>query len=216
MPFTNRLPTKSRQKTSTKYDDQKRGFDIVVTGFAILVLSPLLAFVALAVRLSSRGPVFFMQQRVGRDGQLFSILKFRTMYQDAEERRHTLLASSDRSGVCFKAKNDPRVTPVGRVLRRYSLDELPQLFNVLRGEMSLVGPRPAIQSEVDAYPAKALDRLESKPGITGIWQVSGRADINFSTMVDMDVAYTRSKSLVLDFMILALTARAVLTGKGAY
>lgn len=197
-------------------DKNKRALDLAITVLALFVLSPLIAGIALAVKLTSAGPVLFKQTRIGKDGTPFSILKFRTMYQDAEARREALLATSDRQGVCFKSRTDPRVTPIGRLLRRFSLDELPQLFNVLTGEMSLVGPRPALKSEVDAYPAHAHGRLACKPGITGIWQVSGRADIGFDAMVSMDVAYARSKSLLLDIMILALTGRAVVFGRGAY
>lgn len=197
-------------------DRNKRALDLAVTILALFVLSPLLAGIALIIKLTSKGPMLFKQTRIGKDGKPFFILKFRTMYQDAEARRDALLATSDRTGVCFKSRNDPRVTPIGRLLRRFSIDELPQLFNVLKGEMSLVGPRPALQSEVEAYPIHAHGRLACKPGITGIWQVSGRADIGFDAMVSMDVAYARSKSLLLDIMILALTARAVLFGRGAY
>jgi lipopolysaccharide/colanic/teichoic acid biosynthesis glycosyltransferase len=144
------------------------------------------------------------------------MIKFRSMHTDAEERRATLLAQSDRDGVCFKSRHDPRVTRVGRLLRRASLDELPQLFNVLRGDMAMVGPRPGLPEEVAAYPARAMARLAVKPGITGIWQVSGRADVGFEQMIDMDLAYVRSRSLLLDLMLMALTVRAVVGGRGAY
>lgn len=207
-------PTKTVHMNAN--DKNKRTLDLAVTILALFVLSPLLAGIALLIKLTSAGPVLFRQTRIGKDGTPFSILKFRTMYQDAEARRDALLATSDRTGVCFKSRNDPRITPIGRLLRRFSIDELPQLFNVLTGEMSLVGPRPALQSEVEAYPKHAHGRLACKPGITGIWQVSGRADIGFDAMVSMDVAYARSKSLLLDIMILALTGRAVLFGRGAY
>lgn len=127
-----------------------------------------------------------------------------------------LLAHSDREGVCFKAKNDPRVTRVGKVLRRFSLDELPQIFNVLKGDMSLVGPRPALPEEVAAYPEQALERLQVRPGITGLWQVSGRAGIGFDRMIELDTAYVRSRSLFLNLILIAMTARAVVSGRGAY
>ena len=194
----------------------KRALDIAMSGGALLVLSPLLLGAAAAVKLTSPGPVLFRQIRVGRDGQPFAMFKFRSMYLDAEARRAELLAQSDLSGVCFKARHDPRVTPVGRLLRRFSIDELPQVVNVLRGDMAIVGPRPALPSEVAAYPARALGRLAVKPGITGVWQVSGRADIGFDKMGDMDLAYTRSHSLMLDVLLIALTFRAVLSGRGAY
>jgi exopolysaccharide biosynthesis polyprenyl glycosylphosphotransferase len=194
----------------------KRMLDITVSTLMILIMSPLMIATALAVKLTSAGPVFFVQTRVGLNGQTFGMIKFRSMYRDAEARRAELLAQSDRSGVCFKQKNDPRITPVGRFIRRYSIDELPQLFNVLKGEMSLVGPRPALPAEVAAYPAHALGRLKAVPGITGVWQVSGRADVSFDQMVEMDIAYARSVSLRRDLAVLFLTIPAVLSGRGAY
>lgn len=193
-----------------------RALDIALSGTALLLLSPAALLVAGAIRAESAGPVFFRQERVGQDGRRFSMLKFRSMHRDAEARRAALLATSDRDGVCFKSRNDPRVTAVGRVLRRYSIDEMPQIWNVLRGEMSIVGPRPALPVEVAAYPDRALERLSCKPGLTGVWQVSGRAEIGFDKMIDMDVAYVRSRSVLLDIILIALTFRAVLGGRGAY
>ncbi|WP_421857935.1 WecB/TagA/CpsF family glycosyltransferase [Oricola sp.] len=193
-----------------------RLLDLAVTSSALIALAPLFAGLTVAVRITSPGPAFFKQVRVGKDGKPFHLYKFRSMYIDAEERRQAVLKLSDRKGVCFKARNDPRITPIGRFLRRYSLDELPQLFNVLTGDMSIVGPRPSIPSEVEAFPPRALGRLSCKPGLTGVWQVAGRAEIGFEKMIDMDLAYARSKSVVLDIMIMMLTARAVLTGRGAY
>ncbi|MEC7762631.1 MAG: WecB/TagA/CpsF family glycosyltransferase [Pseudomonadota bacterium] len=194
----------------------KRAFDIVVATSVIVAFAPLFALTALAIRADSRGPVFFRQTRVGRDGEPFSMLKFRSMSVDAEARRDALLATSDRTGVCFKSRSDPRVTRVGRILRRFSIDELPQIFNVLKGDMSIVGPRPALPREVAAYPKRAIGRLSVKPGLTGVWQVSGRAEIGFDKMVDMDLAYARSRSVLLDIVLLALTFRAVIGGRGAY
>lgn len=195
---------------------RKRLLDLALAGLAAVALSPLLLLVILAIRLDSPGPAFYRQTRVGKDGTPFSLLKFRSMHTDAEEQRAALLAQSDRTGICFKSRNDPRVTRIGRFLRRSSLDELPQIFNVLRGEMSLVGPRPALPQEVAAYPAEALGRLRVKPGITGLWQVSGRADICFDKMINMDLAYGASRSTLLDLMIIFLTFRTVLSGRGAY
>ena len=195
---------------------RKRLLDLTLAGLAAVALSPLLLLVVLAIRLDSPGSALYRQTRVGKDGVPFSVLKFRSMHTDAEERRAALLAQSDRAGICFKSRNDPRVTRVGRFLRRSSLDELPQIFNVLRGEMSLVGPRPALPQEVAAYPAQALGRLKVKPGITGLWQISGRADISFDKMIDMDLAYGASRSTLLDLMIIFLTFRTVLSGRGAY
>jgi lipopolysaccharide/colanic/teichoic acid biosynthesis glycosyltransferase len=194
----------------------KRPLDLTLVILGILAIWPLLLAIAVAVRLSGPGSVFFVQTRIGRGGVPFGIIKFRSMHADAEARRAALLAQSDREGLCFKARKDPRITPVGRVLRRLSLDELPQIFNVLRGEMSLVGPRPALPEEVRAYPASAMERLAVLPGITGLWQVSGRAEVGFDDMVRMDLAYARDGRLSNDLSILARTARAVLSGRGAY
>ena len=171
---------------------------------------------ALAVRLGSLGPAFFVQTRVGRRGRRFGMIKFRSMYRDAEAQRAALVPGSDREGLCFKMRGDPRVTPLGRFLRRSSLDELPQLFNVVLGDMSLVGPRPALPEEVAVYPAEALERLDALPGITGVWQVSGRADVGFAQMVAMDVGYARAPSLRRDLAILARTVAVVAAGRGAY
>ena len=194
---------------------QRRLLDLAVAGGALLLLAPLFALIALAIRLESRGPALFRQTRIGRDGRPFTVFKFRSMHADAEARRDALLASSDRAGICFKARHDPRVTCVGRLLRRFSLDELPQVFNVLRGEMSIVGPRPALPEEVAAYPAHARERLAVKPGLTGLWQVSGRAEISFERMVEMDRVHARSATIVLDLVVIALTFRALVTGRGA-
>ena len=194
----------------------RRVLDVAVAGTAALLLAPLFLTTAIAIKLESRGPVFFRQSRVGKDGAHFNMLKFRSMCQDAEARRDALLKASDRDGICFKSKSDPRITRVGRFIRRFSIDELPQILNVLRGEMSIVGPRPALPSEVAAYPARAYGRLTVKPGITGVWQVSGRANIGFEKMVDMDLAYAASRTILLDIILIALTFRAVLSGRGAH
>ena len=194
----------------------KRALDLAAGAAALALLSPVLAATALAVRATSRGPVLFRQTRVGRDGTPFTMLKFRSMHVDAEARRDALLALSERDSVCFKMRDDPRLTPVGAFIRRYSLDELPQLWNVIRGDMSLVGPRPALPQEVAAYPAPARRRLAAVPGITGIWQVSGRAEVAFGRMVAMDLTYIRTRSLIVDLALLGRTARAVVAGRGAY
>ncbi|SHE94185.1 polymer biosynthesis protein, WecB/TagA/CpsF family [Loktanella atrilutea] len=194
----------------------RRALDITVAGFACVALAPVLALTALAIKADSQGPVLFRQTRIGQNGRPFTIYKFRSMAQDAEARRAALLATSDREGVCFKSKSDPRITKVGKVIRRLSIDELPQILNVLRGEMAIVGPRPALPDEVAAYPARAMGRLAVKPGITGLWQVSGRADIAFDQMIDMDLTYARSRTILLDLMLIALTFRAVVSGRGAH
>jgi exopolysaccharide biosynthesis WecB/TagA/CpsF family protein len=194
----------------------KRAMDVTIASVALILLSPLFLATMLAIRLESKGPAFFQQSRVGLKGIPFPVFKFRSMHVDAEARRAELLKHSDREGICFKSRNDPRITRVGRFIRRFSIDELPQIVNVLRGEMSIVGPRPALPQEVAAYPARALGRLAVKPGITGIWQVSGRADIGFDKMIDMDLSYAKSHSALLDMILIALTFRAVLSGRGAY
>lgn len=194
----------------------KRVLDVLLILAALPVLMPLVLAIALAIKIGSRGQVFFCQTRVGKDGQRFRIVKFRTMFPDAEARRAALLATSEREGLCFKHRNDPRVTGVGRYLRRTSLDELPQLWNVLRGEMSLVGPRPALPEEVALYSEEAMERLAGLPGLTGLWQVSGRADIGFDQMVELDVAYLKSASLKTDISLILRTFSAVVTARGAY
>jgi len=194
----------------------KRALDIALSCLILLAIWPLLLGLAITVRATSPGPAFFLQTRIGQHGRPFRMMKFRSMYLDAEERRDALAALSDREGICLKIRNDPRVTPVGRFIRRWSLDELPQIFNVLKGEMSLVGPRPALVEEVEAYPAHAHRRHAVPPGITGLWQVSGRADIGFAEMITLDLSYVERTSPWLDMSILFRTAGAVLHGKGAY
>lgn len=195
---------------------EKRILDIVLASLAILILSPVMLLIALAIRLDSRGAAIFSQQRVGAFGAEFRLYKFRTMLVDAEKQRANVLATSDREGLCFKSRSDPRITRIGRHLRLWSMDELPQIFNVLKGDMSFVGPRPALPCEVEAYPERAKGRLRAKPGITGVWQIAGRADIGFDKMVDLDIAYIKTRSIWLDLMVLLMTFRAVLSRRGAY
>ncbi len=194
----------------------QRALDLAIAGSAVAILALPLAVTAALVRLDSEGPALFRQTRVGKDGRHFPMLKFRSMHINAEDRRATLLDHSDREGICFKSKEDPRMTRIGKVLRRFSLDELPQLFNVLKGDMSIVGPRPALPEEVAKYPAHAMERLAVLPGITGLWQVSGRANIDFDKMIELDTAYVRSRSTLLNIILIALTFRAVTSGRGAY
>lgn len=194
----------------------KRLLDLAMTVALLLAIWPLFVLIALAVYASSPGPIFFVQERVGRGGKTFGMMKFRSMYIDAEARRAEVAGLSDREGLCLKLRRDPRITPVGRALRRWSLDELPQFFNVLAGDMSLVGPRPALVEEVAAYPPRAHQRHRVLPGITGFWQVAGRAEIGFDDMIDMDLAYVRQVSVTTDLVVLCRTVGAVLTGKGAY
>jgi lipopolysaccharide/colanic/teichoic acid biosynthesis glycosyltransferase len=175
------------------------------------------AVAAVLVKATSRGPAFFAQERMGRDGQPFTMWKLRSMVTDAEALRTTdLLAQSDRDGLMFKMHRDPRITRVGAHLRRFSLDELPQLWNVVRGEMSLVGPRPPLRSEYDLYHDAVHRRLRVKPGLTGLWQVSGRADLSWEESVRLDLRYVDNWSVALDLQIMWKTGRAVLFGSGAY
>lgn len=194
----------------------RKALDLTVASAAIVSLAPVFAVTALAIKAESKGPVFFRQTRIGKNGKPFSMYKFRSMVTDAEKLRADLLATSDRAGICFKSRTDPRITRVGRIIRRLSIDELPQVLNVLRGEMAIVGPRPALPCEVAAYPQRAFGRLAVKPGITGVWQVSGRAEIGFDQMIDMDLAYAASRTVLLDIILILLTFRAVISGRGAH
>jgi exopolysaccharide biosynthesis polyprenyl glycosylphosphotransferase len=191
----------------------KRVFDVAVAGLAIVVLSPILLALTLLIRLREGPPILFRQVRVGLHGRRFEVLKFRTMTVDAEARFQDVAATSDTHGAAFKMTNDPRITSTGRFLRRTSLDELPQLWNVLRGEMSLVGPRPALPREVESYDLWHRRRLSMKPGITGLWQVSARRSPNFDTWAELDLSYIDRWSLWLDFKILARTVPAALEGR---
>jgi len=194
----------------------KRGFDIVASFLALLVLSPLFLLIAVLIKLEDRGPVFFRQTRVGQFGREFKMYKYRSMCLDAEERLKELLGRNRHTqGVTFKIADDPRITRIGKWLRKYSLDELPQLYNVLRGQMSLVGPRPPVPREVALYSLADRRRLLVKPGITCIWQISGRSEIDFSGQVLLDVKYIETHSFWVDVKILAKTVPAVLSGKGA-
>ena len=194
----------------------KRIVDVILASLAIMALLPILIATAFAIRTEDRGPVLFRQTRIGEDGRPFSMIKFRSMYTDAEERRKALLAQSERDGTCFKMRNDPRITRTGRFIRRFSIDELPQLFNVLGGTMSLVGPRPALPSEVTTYCGSHWQRLQGKPGITCTWQVRGRAEIPFERQAIMDRAYLKRTNLWVDLKLLLCTPGAVLSGRGAY
>lgn len=194
----------------------KRAFDIAVSSVGILLLSPLLAMLAILVKMTSPGPVFFHQQRVGRNRQAFTMYKLRSMRVGAEAERASLSLRNDVDGPLFKAREDPRMTPLGRILRRTSLDELPQLFNVLKGDMSLVGPRPFIQPEADRISGWAARRFESRPGITGLWQVSGRSNLSYDELCRLDYLYVASWSLWWDIKILWQTPAMVMRKEGAY
>lgn len=194
----------------------KRAMDIVLTGFGLLVISPLLVMIALIIKIDDRGPVVFKQTRIGIDGKPFTMLKFRSMCTDAEAKLAALKAQNEGAGLLFKIENDPRITRVGRVLRKYSLDELPQLFNVLAGSMSLVGPRPPLKSEVDEYADPVKRRLKVLPGLTGLWQVSGRSLLSWEESVRLDLRYVENWSIGLDLVIIFKTAYAVLAKQGAF
>lgn len=194
----------------------KRVLDVVGAFVLLLVLSPVLAVLALAVGMTSRGPVIFRQERIGMHGRPFTVLKFRTMRVGAEAEKPLLRRRHRAVGPLFKLVDDPRVTRVGRHLRRHSLDELPQLVNVLRGEMSLVGPRPALPEEVAGYAEGVRRRLDVRPGLTGLWQVSGRSDLDWEQSVGLDLRYVEQASMFMDLRILVLTVPAVLFGRGAY
>jgi exopolysaccharide biosynthesis polyprenyl glycosylphosphotransferase len=205
----------TEQRLSTT-DRIKWLLDVLVAGAALVVLAPLCLLIALLIRLDSPGPAVFRQTRVGRHGRLFTFYKFRSMHVGAEKLLEDLRQHNEVDGPIFKMRNDPRVTRVGRWLRRTSLDELPQLINVLKGDMSLVGPRPAVPDEVAKYAEWQRARLAVIPGITGLWQVSGRSQLTFDEMVRLDLEYMERRSLVLDLMILLRTVPAVLSKRGAY
>lgn len=195
----------------------KRTADITFAVWLLVILSPLFALVSAAIKLTDRGPVLYWQTRVGKWGQEFRFPKFRSMRVNADKEREKVLNQSHhKDSITFKMKNDPRVTLVGRIIRRTSIDELPQLWNVIKGEMSLVGPRPPIPEEVDKYTLKDRRRLDITPGLTCIWQVSGRGDVPFPKQLEFDVQYIESQSFLLDLKLLFKTVTAVLTGKGAY
>ena len=194
----------------------KRAFDVIGSLAVLLALSPVFALAAIQIKRSDGGPVFFRQARVGRVGQPFGMVKFRSMVLDAEERLAELAALNESDGVLFKMKEDPRITRVGRFLRRYSIDELPQLVNVIRGEMSLVGPRPPLPAEVDKYAIDVHRRLLVRPGLTGLWQVSGRSGLSWDESVRLDLYYVENWSPSLDATILLRTLLAILRGSGAY
>ena len=195
----------------------KRLMDIILSLIAIVVGSPVFLLTALLVKVTSPGPIIFSQVRVGRFGRHFKFYKFRSMYIDAEARKAELMKHNESGdGVIFKMKRDPRITPVGRFIRKFSIDELPQLFNVILGDMSLVGPRPPLPQEVRTYTLEERKRLNITPGITCLWQVSGRSELPFSKQIALDKEYIASQSVWKDFLILLRTVPVILTGKGAW
>ena len=197
---------------------QKLAFDCFVSLVVLLVALPVMIVAAIAIKLTSKGPVFYRSERIGLDGEPFQMIKFRTMVDGADQQVDELLRASTRAtaACCSRCKDDPRITAVGRLLRRYSIDELPQFFNVLRRDMSVVGPRPPLRREVDTYNDQVRRRLLVLPGITGLWQVSGRSDLSWEDSVRLDLSYVENWSITNDVLIAVKTVRTVATGSGAY
>jgi exopolysaccharide biosynthesis polyprenyl glycosylphosphotransferase len=214
--FIAEADTTNAARLGVGYRLAKRLFDLAASLFGLILLLPLFPFIVLLIRLESAGPIFFRQKRVGHKGRMFDCYKFRSMSIDAEARKDELAHMNEATGAAFKIKDDPRITGVGRFLRRSSLDEFPQLFNVFRGEMSIVGPRPQIPSEVADYSPAQATRLLVKPGLTCLWQVSGRSHLEFEEWMRLDQEYVRQASLLFDVGILARTLPAVIERKGAY
>ncbi len=198
------------------YRIAKRSLDLLVSGLLLLLFLPVFILIALAIKLTSPGPLLYRSVRIGQGGKRMAFLKFRTMVTGAEAQKAALAAINEKSGPIFKAKNDPRITPVGRVLRKYSLDELPQLVHVFLGQMTLVGPRPHLPAEVERYRPQDHVRLSVKPGLTCYWQVQGRSDLSYEEWIALDLKYVRAMSFMTDLRLLAATPKAVLGGRGAY
>jgi lipopolysaccharide/colanic/teichoic acid biosynthesis glycosyltransferase len=221
-PLANRLRARRTRLdwwwSTRKFPLVKRFLDLALVVPALVALSPLFLLVALTIKLHDRGPVLFWQQRVGLNGRVFSFPKFRSMCVNAEAVRAALLATNEHGseGVTFKMKRDPRITPVGRLIRRTSIDELPQLWSIVRGDMSLVGPRPPLVGEVARYTMEERQRLSVTPGLTCIWQVNGRSEIPFPQQVEMDIDYIQQRSIGNDLKLIAKTVPAVIRGRGAY
>lgn len=192
-------------QNSIFYSIVKRIMDIVLSSLGLIVLSPLILIVGIAIKVESKGPIVFVQERVGVKGKRFKMYKFRSMVSDAEEMKKNLEKCNEMSGPMFKMKEDPRVTRIGRFIRKTSIDELPQFVNVIKGEMTIVGPRPSLPKEVEQFEPWMLERLEVKPGITCIWQVSGRNDVSFTEWMKMDIKYVHEKSIILDIKLIFKT-----------
>ncbi len=203
-------------RRSKAYDFVKRAFDLVVALFGLILLLPIIPVIAVMIKLDTSGPVFFRQDRVGKDGRKFEFYKFRSMHEDADQRKKDLEALNEQDGPVFKVQLDPRITSVGKFLRRSSLDEIPQIFNVVKGDMTIVGPRPPIPSEVERYQPWHWKRLEVTPGITCLWQISGRSHLSFNEWMRLDMEYLKHRSFMTDLLIFLKTIPAVIARKGAY
>ncbi|WHX93860.1 sugar transferase [Peribacillus simplex] len=217
MAPSDHLLTADQLNANLGYLRMKRLIDIIGSFIGLILLSPVFLIIAILIKMEDpKGPVFFKQVRVGKDETHFHMYKFRSMVSDAEERLKDLLALNEVSGAMFKMKNDPRITKIGKFIRRTSIDELPQLWNVLKGDMSLVGPRPPLLREVDEYSSYDKQRLLVTPGCTGLWQVSGRSDLGFNEMVELDIRYIKERSIIYDYKIIFKTLRVLLGSKDAY
>lgn len=199
-----------------EYVKRKRILDIIASTVLLVLLLPIFLILALLIKLTSKGPVFYSQTRVGLGGKPFRFVKFRSMFQDADKRLAELKGTNEKDGPIFKIKEDPRITPIGRFMRKFSLDELPQFIHVFTGHMSMVGPRPPLPREVEQYDDHAMQRLTVKPGITCYWQIMGRSNLTFKEWMDLDNRYIEDMSFWTDLKILLKTPRAILKGEGAY
>lgn len=214
---TTSMETAYRSKAGERmYELTKRAMDVFISALLLFGLMPFMLVVAALIKLDSPGPVVLRQKRVGRGLKLFDCFKFRTMVENAQALQAELVSLNEMDGPVFKIRNDPRITRIGKYLRKYSIDELPQLVNVLRGEMSLVGPRPPLPHEVEMYEPRYLRRLDVKPGLTCLWQVSGRNELSFEKWMELDLYYVENRSLLLDIEILFRTIPAVVSARGAY
>ena len=205
-----------KERKSDFYKFCKRGIDMIVAGVGLILLSPIITIVACAIKLTSKGPIFFLQKRVGKNGELFNMYKFRSMVVNAEELKEKLKHKNEMSGPMFKMKDDPRVTKVGKFIRKTSLDELPQLWNVLKGDMSLVGPRPSLPKEVEQFDSWMFKRLTVRPGLTCYWQVSGRNNIDFEDWMKLDVKYVEERNLWIDIKLIFKTVGVLFGDKNAH
>ncbi len=206
----------SSNKAGRVYFWVKHFLDVLLSITALIVLFPLVLLTAIGIKAEDGGPVFYSQLRAGKNGKTFRFYKFRSMYVNADQKLDELKNKNESDGPTFKINNDPRITKVGKLIRKSSIDELPQLFNIIRGDMSIVGPRPPLPQEVEKYTPEQMHRLDVKPGLTCYWQCSGRSDLSFEKWMELDMKYIRERSLWTDFKIILMTVPAVLTGRGAY